>query len=90
MLRFSFPSLELNGYSFLSCIITHLARNAEKRGGGLMSIIFYNLNHSFICLVPDSGPFPDSGFRIPTFPFALLVAAHTFVKLAPFTNQPVK
>ena len=56
------------------CIIIHLARNAEKGGGVLMSIILPNLNHSF---VPDSGsgsrfripvPFPDSGF--PGFPFA--------------------
>ena len=44
-------------------------RNAEKGGGVLMSIIFRNLNHSFICLVPD--PFPDSRFRIPAFPYAL-------------------
>ena len=52
-----------------------------------MSIIFRNLNRSFICLVPDTGfripdsgfriPFwiPDpgsiSGFRIPAFPYAL-------------------
>ena len=31
-----------------------------------MSIIFRNLNRSFICLVPDTGfRIPDSGFRIP-------------------------
>ena len=49
------------------CIIIHLARNAEKGGGVLMSIILPNLNHSF---VPDSGSgfrfrfrIPDSGFR---------------------------
>ena len=42
------------------CIIIHLARNAEKGGGVLMSIILPNLNHSF---VPDSGS--GSGFRIP-------------------------
>ena len=35
-----------------------------------MSTLFRNLNHSFICLVPDSGfripdPGPISGFRIP-------------------------
>ena len=55
------------------CIIIHLARNAEKGGGVLMSIILPNLNHSF---VPDSGsgsgfripvPFQDSGFRISWF-----------------------
>ena len=34
-----------------------------------MSIIFRNLNHSFICLVPD--PFPDSGFRIPNSGFSI-------------------
>ena len=42
-----------------------------------MSIILHNLNHSFICPVPVPVPvpvpFPDSvsGFRIPTFPYAL-------------------
>ena len=43
------------------CIIIHLARNADKGGGVLMSIILPNLNHLFISLVPvlDSG----SGFR---------------------------
>ena len=60
------------------CIIIHLARNAEKGGGVLMSIILPNLNHSFVPVpvpvpVPDSGfripvPFPDSGF--PGFPYA--------------------
>ena len=44
------------------CIIIHLARNAEKGGGVLMSIILPNLNHSFVPV-----PFPDSvsvsGFR---------------------------
>ena len=40
------------------CIIIHLARNAEKGGGVLMSIILPNLNHSF---VPVPVPFPDSG-----------------------------
>ena len=54
-------SIEPNSYSFLSCFIIHLARNAEK--GELMSIILPNLNHSFICPVPVS--VPDSGFRIP-------------------------
>ena len=44
------------------CIIIHLARNAEKGGGVLMSIILPNLNHSF---VPDSGSV--SGFRISGF-----------------------
>ena len=42
------------------CIIIHLARNAEKGGGVLMSIILPNLNHSF---VPDSGSGSGSGFR---------------------------
>ena len=55
------------------CIIIHLARNAEKGGGVLMSIILPNLNHSFVpvpvpVLVPVPVPFPDSGF--PGFPFA--------------------
>ena len=40
-------------------IVIHLARNADKGGGVLMSIILPNLNHSFISPVPDSG----SGFR---------------------------
>lgn len=44
-------------------------KNAEKGGGVLMSIIFRNLNHSFICPVPD--PFPDSGFRIPNSGFSI-------------------
>ena len=48
------------------CIIIHLARNAEKGGGVLMSIILPNLNHSFVPV-----PFPDSGF--PGFPYALLI-----------------
>ena len=42
-------------------IVIHLARNAEKGGGVLMSIILPNLNHSFISLVPV--PVPDSGSR---------------------------
>ena len=41
-----------------------------------MSIIFRNLNGSFICLVPDTGfripdPFLDSGSRIPDPGFQL-------------------
>ena len=40
-------------------IVIHLARNADKGGGVLMSIIPPNLNHSFISPVPV----PDSGFR---------------------------
>ena len=44
------------------CIIIHLARNAEKGGGVLMSIILPNLNHSFVP-VPVPVPVPDSGFR---------------------------
>ena len=43
------------------CIIIHLARNAEKGGGVLMSIILPNLNHSFVP-VPVPVPFPD--FRV--------------------------
>ena len=39
-------------------ITIHLARNAEKGGGVLMSIILPNLKHSFISPVP----IPDSGF----------------------------
>ena len=61
---FSFPSLEPNSYSFLSCIIIHRARNAEKGGWVLTSIILPNLNHSFyICTVPVPVPFLDSGFK---------------------------
>ena len=33
-------------------IIVHLARNVEKLGGALMSIILPNLKHLFICPVP--------------------------------------
>ena len=52
-------------------IVIHLARNADKRGGVLMSIILPNLNHSFISPVPvpDSGSGSGSGF--PCFPYAL-------------------
>ena len=53
-------------------IVIHLARNADKRGGVLMSIILPNLNHSFISPVlvpvPDSGSGSGSGF--PCFPYA--------------------
>jgi len=66
VLRFSFPSLEPNSYSVLSCIIIHVARNAEKRGVVLKSIILPNLNHSCICPVPDS----VSGLRISAYPYA--------------------
>ena len=43
-------------------IVIHLARNADKGGGVLMSIILPNLNHSFISPVPV--PVPDPDFRI--------------------------
>ena len=46
-------------YSLLSCIIIHLARNVDKAGGVLMSIILPNLNYSF-----------GTGFLIPDFPYA--------------------
>ena len=36
------------------CIIIHLVRNAETGAGVLMSIIFPNLNHSFISIFPTS------------------------------------
>ena len=57
-------------------IVIHLARNADKGGGVLMSIILPNLNHSFISPVPvlvpvpvpDSGSGSGSGF--PDFPYA--------------------
>ena len=53
-------------------IIIHLARNAEKGGGVLMSIIVPNWKHSFISPLPVPVPdFPDSGF--PGFPYALSV-----------------
>ena len=56
-------------------IVIHLARNADKGGGVLMSIILPNLNNSFISLVPV----PDSGsgsgfrfrFRIPISGFSI-------------------
>ena len=55
------------------CIIIHLARNAEKGGGVLKSIIVPK--HSFIFQVPvpvpvpdpDPVPVPDSGFRVSVF-----------------------
>ena len=40
-------------------IIIHLARNAEKGGGVLMSITVPNLKHSFIFPVPVPVPVPD-------------------------------
>ena len=55
-------------------IVIHLARNADKGGGVLMSIILPNLNHSFISPVPVPVPVPDSGSgsgsRFPDFPYA--------------------
>ena len=63
----------LSPHSLLTLIIIiHHARNAEKGGGVLMSIILSNLKHSFICPVPV----PDFGFRIPDsrfpdFPYSL-------------------
>ncbi len=45
----------------------HLARNAEKGGGVLMSIILPKLKHSFICPIPLPVPVPDFRFRIPDF-----------------------
>ena len=39
-------------------IIIHLARNAEKGGGVLMSVTLPNLNHSFIFPVPVPVPVP--------------------------------
>ena len=41
------------------CIIIHLARNAEKGGGVLMSITVPKLKHSFIIQVPVPVPDPD-------------------------------
>ena len=49
-------------------IVIHLARNADKGGGVLMSIILPNLNHLFISPVPDSGS--GSGSAFPGFPYA--------------------
>ena len=61
--NFVIQSLLLSlSYSFLSCIIINMVRNAEKGGGILMSIILPNFNHSLICPVPVS--FPDSGFYL--------------------------
>ena len=40
-------------------IIIHLARNAEKGGGVLMSITVPKLKHSFIFPVPVPVPDPD-------------------------------
>ena len=51
-------------------IIIHLARNAEKGGGVLMSITVPNLEHSFIfpvlvpVLVPVPVPVPDPDFLV--------------------------
>ena len=44
-------------------MIIYLARNTEKGGGVLMSIILPNLKHLFICPIPIPVPFPvvDSG-----------------------------
>ena len=64
------------------CIIIHLARNAEKGGGVLMSIILPNLNHSFVP-VPVPVPFPDSGFSIrpPRIPQFIFRKIHTERKI---------
>ena len=61
-------------------IVIHLASNADKGGGVLMSIILPNLNHSFISPVPVPFPVPvpvqvpdsGSGSRFPGFPYARL------------------
>ena len=50
-------------------VIIHLARNAEKGGGVLMSLILPNLKHSFIS--PILVPVPDPDSRFPGFPYAL-------------------
>ena len=56
-------------------IVIHLARNADKGGGVLMSIILPNLNHSFISPVPVPFPVPvpdsgsGSGSGFPGFPY---------------------
>ena len=57
-------------------IVIHLARNADKGGRVLMSIILPNLNHSFISPVPVPVPVPvpdsgsGSGSGFPGFPYA--------------------
>ena len=45
-------------------IIIHLARNAEKGGGVLMSITVPNLKHSFIFPDPVPVPVPDPDFLV--------------------------
>ena len=72
-------------------IIIHLARNAEKGGGILMSVTLPNLNHSFIfpvpvpfpdpVLVPDPDPVPD--FRVFHTPVAKLPQSFCLVEVGP-------
>ena len=68
-------------------IVIHLARNAEKGGGVLMSIILPNLNHLFISPVlvpvPDSGSGSVSGF--PGFPYAR--ASHWYCRVHGFESR---
>ena len=53
--------------------IVHLARNAEKERGVLMSIMLPNLNHSFISLVPVPVQVPDPDFLFCHTPFPFKV-----------------
>ena len=56
-------------------ITIHLARNAEKGGGVLMSIILPNLKRSFISPIPVPVPVPDPDpdSKFPGFPYALIL-----------------
>ena len=68
-------------------IIIHLARNAEKGGGVLMSITVPKLKHSFIFQVPVPDPdpvpvpVPESGFRISVFSIRPFFSLSFFGKL---------
>ena len=70
------------------CIIIHLARNAEKGGGVLMSITVPKLKHSFIIQVPVPVPDPVPVFRVFHTPLPFPSPGELFTHDLQPTNHP--